>query len=162
MLKAERDSRCVLVFAPIGRDAAASAELCRRVGLSAEVCLSLAQVLEGIEVGAAAVLIAEEGLFGQDLSPLFAAVECQPPWSDLPFVILTSRQEQPAVSAWRQRLVTSLRNVSLLERPVQAITLTSTVQAAVRARLRQYEVRALLEARASGAGARGSRRCSHQ
>ncbi|HEV7441930.1 MAG TPA: histidine kinase dimerization/phospho-acceptor domain-containing protein, partial [Steroidobacteraceae bacterium] len=109
--------------------------------------MSLAQVLEGIEVGAAAVLIAEEGLFGQDLSPLFAAVECQPPWSDLPFVILTSRQEQPAVAAWRQRLVTSLRNVSLLERPVQAITLTSTVQAAVRARLRQYEVRALLEAR---------------
>ncbi|WP_336491942.1 ATP-binding protein [Methylobacterium nigriterrae] len=147
MLKAERDSRCVLVFAPIGRDAAASAELCRRVGLSVEICLTLAQVLEGIEIGAAAVLIAEEGLFGQDLSPLFSSVERQPPWSDLPFVILTSRQEQPRVAAWRQRLVTSLRNVSLLERPVQAITLTSTVQAAVRARLRQYEVRALLEAR---------------
>jgi signal transduction histidine kinase/CheY-like chemotaxis protein len=40
-----------------------------------------------------------------------------------------------------------LRNVSLLERPVQAITLTSTVQAAARARARQYEVRDLLQAR---------------
>jgi signal transduction histidine kinase/CheY-like chemotaxis protein len=147
MLQAERDSGRVLIFAPIGRDGPASAELCRRVGLRAEICLTLAQLLEGIEAGAVAVLIAEEGLFGKDLLPLFACVEGQPAWSDLPFVILTSRQEQPAVTAWRQRLVKSLRNVSLLERPVHAITLTSTVQAAVRARLRQYEVRALLEAR---------------
>lgn len=147
MPEAERDGMPVLIFAPIGRDGPASAELCRRVGLSAKVCSTLAQVMDGIEAGAAAVLITEEALFGKDLRPLFACVEGQPPWSDLPFVILTSRQEQPAVAAWRQRLVTSLRNVSLLERPVQAITLTSTVQAAIRARQRQYEVRALLEAR---------------
>ncbi len=61
-------------------------------------------------------------------------------------MVLTSHVEQPAVTKWRHELVTWLRNVSLLERPVQAITLTSTVQTAVRARLRQYEVRALLEA----------------
>jgi signal transduction histidine kinase/CheY-like chemotaxis protein len=67
--------------------------------------------------------------------------------SDLPFVILTSRQEQPGIMAWRQRLVTALRTVALLERPVQAITLTSAIKAALRARTRQFEVRALLDAR---------------
>jgi signal transduction histidine kinase len=75
----------------------------------------------------------------------------QPAWSDLPFVILTSHQEQVAVAAWRRRLVAELNNVSLLERPVQTITLTSTVRAAVRARNRQYEVRRLLEAQARAA-----------
>src|SRR5262249_19542664 len=40
----------------------------------------------------------------------------------------------------------SLRNVALLERPVQTITLRTAMQTAGRARTRQYEVRALLEA----------------
>ena len=92
------------------------------------------------------MFITEEALFGKDLSNLTTWVEQQPAWSDLPFIILTGRQEQPAVVAWRQRLVVSLRNVTLLERPMQAITLTSTVQAAVRGRLHQYQVRTLLEA----------------
>ncbi len=64
-----------------------------------------------------------------------------------PFVVLTSHREQPAVIAWRRSIVELLRNVSLLERPVQPITLTSAVQSAMRARRRQYEIRALLEAR---------------
>ena len=59
----------------------------------------------------------------------------------MPFVMLTGHREHPAVVAARGLLVAALRNVSLLERPVQAMTLTSAVQAAVRARRRQYEVR---------------------
>jgi signal transduction histidine kinase/CheY-like chemotaxis protein len=49
--------------------------------------------------------------------------------------------------AWRRNIVSLLRNVSLLERPVQPITLTSALQSALRARQRQYEIRALLAAR---------------
>jgi signal transduction histidine kinase/CheY-like chemotaxis protein len=41
--------------------------------------------------------------------------------------------------------------VSLLERPIQPITLTSTVQAALRARTRQFEIRTLLEAQEEAA-----------
>jgi signal transduction histidine kinase/CheY-like chemotaxis protein len=62
-------------------------------------------------------------------------------------VVLTSHREQPAVVAWRRSIVELLRNVSLLERPVQPITLTSAIQSAMRARRRQYEIRALLAAR---------------
>lgn len=137
----------VAIYAPIGRDGPASADLLRRSGMQAVVCQSFNEVLEHATSNADAAFIAEEGLFGQDLDALSAWVERQPPWSDFPFVVLTSKHQQSTVTAWRQRMVAALRNVSLLERPVQGITLTSAIKTAVRGRLRQYEVRALLEAR---------------
>ena len=101
--------------------------------------------------GVGAVFVAEEALFNKDTESLAQWIESQPPWSDLPFVVLTSHREQPAVVAWRRSIVSLLRNVSLLERPVQPITLTSAVQSALRARRRQYEIRALLAAREQAA-----------
>jgi signal transduction histidine kinase len=141
----------VLVFAPIGRDGSASVELLRRAGISAEECDGVEALTSELAVGAAAVFIAEEGLFGNETSALFNWAANQPAWSELPFIILTSRQERPAIIAWRQRLVASLRNVTLLERPLQTMTLTSAVQTALRARARQYEVRALLDAQTRAA-----------
>lgn len=143
----KREGPIVVVYAPIGRDGPASAELLSRSGMDAVVCHSVNEVLRRAETDADAVFIAEEGLFGQDLQALATWVDQQPAWSDFPFVVLTSKHRQPAVAAWRQRMVAALRNVSLLERPVQSITLTSAVKAALRGRHRQYEVRALLEAR---------------
>ncbi|WP_149539309.1 ATP-binding protein [Siccirubricoccus phaeus] len=131
----------VLVLAPTGRDGPASAELLRRSAVSARICADLTELVAGLEAGADAAFIAEEALLNQPIEPLVGWVEGQPPWSDMPFVMLTGRREHPVVMAWRGKLVAALRNVSLLERPVQAITLTSTVQAALRARRRQYEVR---------------------
>ncbi|MDB5446010.1 MAG: histidine kinase [Phenylobacterium sp.] len=142
--------RRVLIFAPVGRDGPAAAEFIRRE-VPAEICKDLPSLVAEVRRGAAVVLLAEEGLFARDFTQLCDWVADQPAWSDLPFVVLTSRQEQPAVAAWRQKVVADLRNVSLLERPVQTITLTSTVRAAVRARARQYEVRALLQAQARAA-----------
>ena len=147
---ADRSGR-VLVFAPIGRDAAASAEHLRSLGLEAVVCADFFRLTDEIEAGAGAVFLAEEGLFGQDTGRLTQWILGQPAWADLPFIILTSHQEQPAVLAWRRNLVSALRNVSLLERPVQPITLSSAVQSALRARHRQYEVRALIQAREEAA-----------
>ncbi len=143
---ADRDHR-VLVFAPIGRDGLASTELFRSSNLDAINCQSLAELVSEMTAGVGAVFLAEEGLFGRETTALTQWIEQQPPWSDLPFVILTSHREQPAVVAWRRGFVELLRNVSLLERPVQPMTLTSALQSAMRARRRQYEIRALLEAR---------------
>lgn len=145
-MSADRDHR-VLIFAPIGRDGAASAELFRNSNLDAISCRSLPELVSEMTSGVGTVFLAEEGLFGRDTTPLAQWIERQPPWSDLPFVVLTSHREQPAVVAWRRSIVELLRNVSLLERPVQPITLTSAVQSAMRARRRQYEIRALLQAR---------------
>ncbi|OCX91864.1 MAG: hybrid sensor histidine kinase/response regulator [Pseudomonas sp. CO183] len=143
----KRESPTVIVYAPIGRDGPASAELLSRSGMDAVVCHSVDEVLRRAETDADAVFIAEEGLFGHDLEALASWVDQQPAWSDFPFVVLTSKHQQPAVAAWRQRMVAALRNVSLLERPVQSITLTSALKTALRGRHRQYEVRTLLEAR---------------
>jgi signal transduction histidine kinase/ActR/RegA family two-component response regulator len=141
----------VLVFAPIGRDGTASVELFRSSGLEAISCRSLTELVSEMGNGVGAVFVAEEALFGKDTGPLAKWIESQPPWSDLPFVVLTSHREQPAVVAWRRSIVSFLRNVSLLERPVQPMTLTSAVQSALRARRRQYEIRALLAAREQAA-----------
>ncbi|MGJ4951375.1 ATP-binding protein [Bradyrhizobium sp. HKCCYLS20291] len=146
----ERDQRA-LVLAPIGRDGPASAELLRNARIDTGVCTSLAELMCALNFGVGAVVVAEEGLFAADTLPLTQWVERQPAWSDLPFIVLTSHREQPAVSAWRRNLVRALRNVSLLERPIQPITLLSAVQSAMRARRRQYEIRALIEAREQAA-----------
>lgn len=143
----KRDSPVVVVYAPIGRDGPTSAELLSRSGMDAVVCHSVEEVMQRVATDADAVFIAEEGLFGQNLEALSAWINQQPAWSDFPFVVLTSKHQQPTVAAWRRRMVSTLRNVSLLERPVQSITLTSALKTALRGRHRQYEVRALMDAR---------------
>lgn len=144
-MTSERESRRILILMPTGRDGPASGELLRAAGMVPHLCAKLPELVWALTEDAAAAVIAEEALFGQDLAVLLNWVDRQPAWSDLPFILLTSRHEQPRVAAWRRGLVTDLRNVSLLERPVQAITLASAVQTALRARLRQYEVRDLIE-----------------
>jgi signal transduction histidine kinase/CheY-like chemotaxis protein len=150
MMATERDHR-VLVFAPIGRDAPAVARLLSGAGIEAAICRDLKALVEEIALGTGAVFLAEEGLFGKDIAPLAGWCKSQPAWSDLPFIVLTSHQDQPAVAEWRRNLLGTLSNVSLLERPIQPITLASAVRTALRARSRQYEVRALIEAREEAA-----------
>ena len=71
---------------------------------------------------------------------------------DFPFIILTSRDTSHAAHSYRVRLMEGLGNVALLERPLNVVTLMSTVRAALRARRRQYEVQHhLLEREASAA-----------
>ena len=146
MTKAERFSR-VLVLAPVGRDGAASVELLRRSNILAERADDVETLTREIACGAGTAFVAEEALFGDAGVALFDWAVNQPAWSELPFIILTSRQERPSVAQWRQRLVTNLRNVTLLERPLHGITLVSAIQAALRARARQQEIRTLLAAR---------------
>ena len=69
----------------------------------------------------------------------------QPPWSDLPVLVLT---RSGADSAELDEAVRTLGNVTLLERPVRVATLLSAVRTALRARERQYQIRGHLEDRA--------------
>jgi signal transduction histidine kinase/ActR/RegA family two-component response regulator len=123
----------------------------RRDGLAADVADDLSALLDGLVDGAGAVLVAEEALFNADLSALQDWITRQPAWSDLPFIVLTSHLDHPRIKHWRDTLAGKLQNVSMLERPIQPITLTSAMHAALRARRRQYEVKALLEEREKAA-----------
>jgi signal transduction histidine kinase/ActR/RegA family two-component response regulator len=142
----------VLILAPIGRDAAACAEILRRAELDSLICPDMETLVAALTEGADAALIAEEGLVGQQDTLLGSWVERQPPWSDMPFIVVTTRQAGPEFAAWRHRLMATLRNASMLPRPLDAATLASAVAAAVRGRQRQYEARAYIAERAAASG----------
>jgi signal transduction histidine kinase len=142
----ESPSFRIVILAPIGRDASASADLLRKAGLITHVAKDPTELLACLASGAGAALVAEEALFNEDLTVFQAWIAQQPPWSDFPFVVLTSQLDHPRAKNWRHALADKLRNVSMLERPVQSITLTTAMQVALRARRRQYEIKTLIEA----------------
>ena len=141
MTESDPNEERVLVLAPTGRDGAATVEVLRRGGYSAYACADLGALASSFDEGVGIVLVAEEGLLTQAVETLVAWVEHQPPWSDLPFLMLTSDREAPSIRRRREQLIGQLRNVALMERPVQPLTLLSAVGSALRARRRQYQVR---------------------
>src|SRR5581483_9107095 len=88
-------------------------------------------------------LIAEEAI-GRDAAILGDVIARQPPWSDLPVIVMTQRgSDSPTVV----RALDLLGNVTLIERPVRIAALRSAVRTALRARERQYQMRVRLEER---------------
>ncbi|WP_018261421.1 sensor histidine kinase [Methylobacterium sp. WSM2598] len=145
-------SERALILAPIGRDAALAQALLAEAGIRAISCSHLHQLPGMISEGAGLVIIAEEALREGDLSPISRFVAGQPPWSDLPFVLLTRHgggAERTARALWLSEV---LGNVIFLERPFHPTTLVSVVRTALRGRRRQYEARAHLEELCESAG----------
>jgi signal transduction histidine kinase/CheY-like chemotaxis protein len=140
---ADHLSERILVLAPIGRDAAAAASLLHQSGLSAQVCADFSELEQRLDEGAGAAIVTEEAFVRSPHRNLLSWIDQQPPWSDFPFVVLTSSRGVSRLSR-TEGLMTALQNVSLLERPVQAVTLLSAVQTCLRARRRQYEIRGYL------------------
>ncbi|MGO4550422.1 ATP-binding protein [Lysobacter sp. 2RAF19] len=91
---------------------------------------------------AGAVFIAEEWLAHGANAILADVLARQPSWSDLPVVVVARTNSD---SAHLARLLESLGNASLLERPARVAALTSAARTALRARQRQYQIRAQLE-----------------
>jgi signal transduction histidine kinase len=151
MAEAEASKGAVPILAPIGRDAATIAGLVEKTGLHPAVCLTPIDLVNALEQTVEFVVVAEEALYGSNLAAFQAWVDDQPAWSDLPFIILTTQNEGPRVVAFRRALVDQLRNVTFLERPLQAMTLQATALSAERARRRQYQTRAHLEAQRQAA-----------
>jgi signal transduction histidine kinase/ActR/RegA family two-component response regulator len=135
----------VLIHAPRGRDAAVVHGVLEQQKIPSEVCASEADLLASLLQGAAAVILTEEAL-PQLLSDdrLLEWLKNQPPWSDFPFVVLATKREgrRPEKDF---RSLHSLGNLVLLERPLNAETLGSAAESAVRARRRQYAAREHLE-----------------
>lgn len=130
----------VLVVAPTGRDASLICDLLARTSIE---CATLASVQDAeVELSSAgAVLLAEEALTPALVKDLTNSLAGQPPWSDLPLILLTVTGEVTIQSQRRRMVREPLGNVLLLERPVRPETLISTVRGALRARARQYQIR---------------------
>jgi signal transduction histidine kinase/ActR/RegA family two-component response regulator len=137
------DELRVVIFAPVGRDAALTTDLLTRASLPCHRCATLAELCEEVERGAGAVLLTEEALDDPNLPELAAALERQPGWSDIP-VLLFAGGDRVHASLRTLRLLEVLRNVTLLERPIRVAAVVSTVRAALRGRRRQYDLRDVL------------------
>jgi PAS domain S-box-containing protein len=142
----------VLVLAPIGRDAEAARVLLRRDGIDCRICPDLDALCAAISAGPGAVLVTDEALVPADLRPLSEQLQRQPPWSDLPFIVLTRSDREARRAVIEKHLPATLSNMILLERPLHAVTLSSAVRSALRGRSRQRQIGThLAEQRAAAA-----------
>ncbi len=135
----------VLIHAPRGRDASVVHTVLAGQGIESLVCATEQDLLGALNEGAAAVILTEEALpHLMTADGLLDWLKNQPPWSDFPFVVLaTKREGRRAEKDFRS--LHSLGNLVLLERPLNAETLASAAESAVRARRRQYAAREHLE-----------------
>ncbi|HLZ75714.1 response regulator [Phenylobacterium sp.] len=142
---AASESERVLIVAPTGRDAAIAAAILAEARRPLLICADLAcLVAELHNVGVA--LVAEEALQTADYPALVRWIEAQPPWSDLPIVLIAHRGGGMERNPAARRLAQALGNVTFLERPFHPTTLVSIIETALRGRRRQYEARERIEA----------------
>jgi PAS domain S-box-containing protein len=133
----------VLLFVPTKKDAEVTRSLLQQGHLSSVACGTIEQLSEESLAGAGAVLMTEEAIASQSVNRLLAILQDQPEWSDLPLVIL---MQGGAKSPKAEEVLKTLTNVTVLERPAPLRSVLSAVQAAVRGRKRQYEMRTQLSA----------------
>src|SRR5438477_12802320 len=138
-----REGKCVFIIAPVGQDAATMAALLNAEGFETQTCRRLDEYSGRIMDGAGALLLTEEALESAQGSLLLDLLKAQPPWSELPLIILTSGGESRRVGLVNVA-ATAAGSVTLLERPISTLTLLRSVQVALRSRRRQYQVRDLV------------------
>jgi signal transduction histidine kinase len=138
----------VVVAAPTGRDARLICGLLSRRGILCEGAPSVADLCRSMETGVGAVVLAEEVLVPHAIDRLSAAFAAQPKWSDIELILLTSNANRTLAGVATTLHAISTRSVVVLERPVRALTLASTVVTALNSRRRQLELRDDLEERA--------------
>lgn len=131
----------VLVLAPFGKDAALIEKVLCASGMKVRIVLTIADIIAIIPEAAGAAIITEEALHDQNMVGLAQKLAAQPPWSDLPIIVLTGGGGSTEDTETAVRSRAPLGNVTLLERPLRPATLLSMVRSALAARRRQYEIR---------------------
>lgn len=133
----------VLVLAPTGRDATLTCEVLARAGIVAEVCATIEEVCAGLADGAGGLILAEEALTASAVEKLGRALAAQPPWSDVPTLVSTAAGETTDARVRAIKALDPGGNVTILERPIRVFPMLVSVQAMLRARRRQYQMRDL-------------------
>ena len=132
------------MLAPVGGDGPAIATVLREHGFAAEVCQSLNEVCSQLAAGAAVILLTEEALELAQTPELFNQLKAQPPWSEIPLIILTHGGES-RLARLLDVAADAAGASTLLERPIRTVTLLRSIEVAFRSRRRQYQVRSLIE-----------------
>jgi PAS domain S-box-containing protein len=147
---AGRDER-ILVLMPTGKDTARTLAALAPAGLAGVACRDLPEVCKELAIGAGALLLTEETILRDKAGLLSAALRDQPTWSAVPLVVLA---REGGDTGHKQDLFTGVgANVTLVERPIRIRTLRSVIQAALRTRRQQYDIRDALAERERQAAA---------
>ena len=140
----KKSGRPVLVFLPNQREKTLVTKALTRAGIRAEVFDQLDHLATQLDDQSGAVLVAAEAFADVAAPQLMERLRQQPPWSDLPLLVVTGGSEVPR----RVRdLAGASANVMFLSRPLRDFTLISVVRATLRARRSQFEARDLIEER---------------
>jgi len=132
----------VLLVTPTGRDAKLIGTVLNLADVQSEALEDVASAIEVFQTrDVGALLVAEEALEHKEIALLGSALVEQPAWSALPVLVLTMGGKATVQSKRQERKQLSLGNTTLLERPIRAATLVSTVKAALQTRNRQYQGR---------------------
>ena len=135
-----------LLFLPAtAKDGATTQVMLSSFGIRVDVCSTFKALLHEVGQGVGAVLLPDEVVSSAHITALRAVLDSEPPWSDLPLLVLTRPGADSVESGEAAR---TLGNVTLLERPIRVATLLSAVRTALRARERQYQIREHLAERA--------------
>ena len=134
----------IAVLAPRGRDAAVASHLLQANGMETVIAPDLAMLDSLLEQHVGAVLIAEEAIGDDGASRIQKALEGQPVWSDVPFIVLTNGTTAARSQRERQR-IDALGNVLLLSRPLHQDDLIRAAKSVLKARARQFEARARMQ-----------------
>ena len=132
----------VLLVTPTGRDAKLIGEALAVADVQSEGMKDVSSAIEVFQTrDVGALLIAEEALERESIALLVSALARQPAWSALPVLVLTMGGTATVQSRRQEWQMLSLGATTLLERPIRAATLVSSVKAALHARRHQYESR---------------------
>jgi signal transduction histidine kinase/ActR/RegA family two-component response regulator len=134
----ENRERRVLVLPPTRRDGDVTCAMLRNVGLDCDVVGNARMLASRLSTSIGAVVLTDAVVGDPDLSSVMDALDHQPQWSDVP-VILLSRPVQQSHND--KRRFGKLTNLTVLDRPTSARALVSAVEAAIRGRARQYQIR---------------------
>src|SRR6188474_1493152 len=128
----------ILTLAPTTKDADLTRSVLGRAGVTCVPCRGMDQLCDQLTAGAGEVMVVEEAVVESRDRSLANWLSRQPPWSDLPILVLARLGADSAAVAQAMEL---LGNVTVLERPIRVAALVSAVRTALRARQRQYQIR---------------------
>jgi signal transduction histidine kinase/ActR/RegA family two-component response regulator len=134
----ENRERRVVVLPPTRRDGDVTCAMLRNVGLECDVVGNARMLASRLSTSIGAVVLTDAVVADPDLSSVMEALDRQPQWSDVPVILLSRPVGQ---SHTDKRRFGKLTNLTVLDRPTSARALVSAVEAAIRGRARQYQIR---------------------
>lgn len=135
-----------LLLCPTGQDANLIGSVLHADSIDSQIVTTIQELCEQDMENAGVIVIAEEALSQDGIELLNKKLSSQKPWSDIPIILLTSGGARNKFLKFKRlEVFVTSGNVTLLERPLQHLTLTSSVKVALRSRRRQFQVRELME-----------------